>query len=205
MKKIILVLVLMFSGMMAQSGSEALKKVQNKFRSLQNFSAVFVQTINSNNGTNPGRLSGMFYYKKKNKFIVELKSQTITSDGKVIWNYDSRFKRVVISNLADDPTSFSLEKFIYDYPALCNVRSPQDASLKVGEKLIELDPKDQSLQFKWVKMWIQPDGLISKMEVQDRGDINYVFEFSGIKLNHDLPDTKFTYYPPKGIKIIDLR
>jgi outer membrane lipoprotein carrier protein len=205
MKKIILILVLMASGIMAQSGQEVLRKVQNKFRSIQNFTAGFVQTINSNNGIKPNTLKGTFYYKRKNKFVVELNNQTITSDGKVIWNYDVRFKRVVINNIENDPTSFSLEKFIFDYPQHCNVKVVKNGPLQKGEKQIELDPNDQSMQFKWAKIWVQPDGLIAKMEVQDRGDIKYILEFSDLKLNQNLADQKFTFYPPKGTKIIDLR
>jgi chaperone LolA len=205
MKKILLIITLIASCMMAQSGSAILKKVQNKFKTLQNFTAEFAQEINSANGSNSSKLSGTFYYKRKNKFIVELKNQTITCDGKVVWNYDSRFKRVVISSLANDPTSFSLEKFIFDYPSLCKIKYVKDASISSGEKIIELDPDDQSLQFKWVKIWVSSEGLISKMEVEDRGDISYRFQFSEFRLNQDLPDLKFTYYPPKGTKIIDLR
>jgi len=205
MKKILLILIFITSGLMAQSGMEILKKVQNKFKSIQNFTAEFSQTVSGSNGSSSTKLSGKFYYKKKNKFIVELKNQTITCDGNVIWNYDTRFKRVVISNLADDPTSFSLEKFIFDYPLQCKVKSVKDASLSAGVKIIELDPNNQNMQFLWAKIWVNSEGLISKMEVEDRGDINYIFQFSGIKLNQDLQDAKFTFYPPKGIKIIDLR
>ena len=47
--------------------------------------------------------------------------------------------------------------------------------------------------------------MISKMEVVDLADTKYTFQLSSIKINQDIPDSKFDFTPPKGIKIIDLR
>jgi len=195
--KLFLIFLISCSLTIGQSPSDALKKLQNKFNSISNFTASFSQ--------NPGKISGKFSYKKKNKFIVEFKNQTIVSDGQTIWNNDKRFNRVVINRFTDDPTSFSLERFIFDYPPLCKVKIVRDETSTPGEVVLEYIPKDQDLEFKSVKMWLNSDWLISKLEVVDRGDIRYLFQFSDIKINQDLPDLKFIYYPPKGIQIIDLR
>jgi chaperone LolA len=205
MKRNIIAFILISTVAFAQSGSEILKKVQNKFRSIDDFTANFVQSYGQSNDSKTSNMSGKFFYKRKNKFVVELSHQTITCDGKIIWNYDGRFKRVVISNVADDPTSFLLEKFIFDYPPHCNVSLVKDKPALSGEKILELIPKDQTMQFKSVYIWVSKQGLISRMDILDRGDINYTFQFSDFKLDQNLPDTKFIYYPPKGIKVIDLR
>ena len=206
MKRNLAIFILLVSSYAAaQSGSDVLRKVQNKFKSIDDFTANFVQTFGNTNDSKSGSMTGKFYYKRKNKFIVELSNQTITCDGKVIWNYDGRFKRVVISNVSDDPMSFSLEKFIFDYPPHCAVSVVKDKPVAQGEKVIELVPNDQSMQFKSAYIWVNRTGLISKMEIVDRGDINYTFQFSEFKLDQKLPDSKFIYYPPKGIKVIDLR
>lgn len=203
--KIFLFLFLVSSYGFAQSANDVLKRIQNKFNSINNFTANFTQSYYSSTGQNPGKTSGKFSYKRKNKFIVELKNQLIVSDGQTIWNSNKRFNRVVISNLADDPTSFSLERFVFDYPPLCKSKVIKDETVATGENLIELTPKDQDMEFKTVKIWTSGDGLISKLEVVDRGEMRYSFQFTDIKVNQDLADSKFTYSPPKGIQIIDLR
>ena len=187
----------------AQSGKETLKKIQNKFKSITDFSADFSQTIFLPNSKQGGSLSGKFYYKRKNKFIVELKNSTIISDGETVWNYDSRQKRVVISSFSDDPTSFSLERYIFDYPALCIVNLVSNEKGK--DEIIELVPKDNNIDFQSAKIWKNSDDMISKMEVVDLADTKYTFQLSSIKINQDIPDSKFDFTPPKGIKIIDLR
>jgi outer membrane lipoprotein-sorting protein len=93
---------------------------------------------------------------------------------------------------------------VFDYPPLCKNKIVTEESSK-GEICIDLTPKDQDMEFKYVKIWITNDGMISRIEVLDRGDMRYAFRFTDLKINQDLSDSRFTYYPPKGIKIIDLR
>lgn len=204
-KQFLAIFLFSFTLVAAQSANEAIRKLQQKFYSVNNFTAEFSQSVFTTKGDDQGKNPGKFFYKKKNKFIVELKNQIIISDGNNVWNYDKKFKRVVISYLADDPTSFSLEKFIYDYPGLCKSRLIKDNSTSGSEDVIVLIPKDNDLQFKEVKIWKDSNNLISKMELTDLGDMKYSFLFSDLKLNIELPDHNFTFTPPKGTKIIDLR
>jgi len=203
--KLIFFLFVISSLIFAQSANDVLKKIQNKFNSINNFTANFSQNYFNAQSHDVGKANGKFSYKRKNKFIVDLKSQLIISDGQTIWNNDKRFNRVVISNLSDDPTSFSLEQFIFDYPPLCKSRVVKDETVTSGEFLIEMVPKDQDLQFKVVKIWASADGMVNKLEIVDRGEMRYAFQFSEIKINQDLPDSKFTFITPKGIQVIDLR
>ncbi|MCX6168827.1 MAG: outer membrane lipoprotein chaperone LolA [Ignavibacteriales bacterium] len=206
MKTKIFILICFISSLVfPQSANEFIKKIQNKFKSINNFTADFSQNYFDAQGHDQGKTSGKFSYKRKNRFIVDLNNQFIVSDGQTVWNNDKRFNRVVISKLSDDPTSFSLERFIFDYPPLCKSKIIKEENSQKGEGCIELTPKDQDMEFKYVKIWISSDGMISRLEVLDRGDMRYAFQFTDLKINQDLPDARFTYYPPKGIKIIDLR
>jgi len=191
------------ASMDAQSGNETLRKIQNKFKSIINFSAEFKQTIFDPDGKQNAKLSGKFLYKRKNKFVVELRNGSIISDGTSVWNYDSRLKRVVISSFSDEPTFFSLERYIFDYPVLCKIK--YIGSEKGKDEIIELVPKDNNIDFKSAKIWKNQDDMISRMEIIDLADIKYIFQLSLVKIDQDIPDSKFSYTPSKGIKIIDLR
>lgn len=188
----------------AQSAKETIKKIQNKFNSIENFTANFSQSLFAPSGNEQGKVNGKFLYKRKNKFVVELKNQNIVSNGETIWNYDKKFNRVVVSYLNDDPTSFSLEKFIFDYPPLCKSKMVKDPA-NDSEFVLELVPKDNDLQFKLVRIWKSLDNLISKMELVDVGDMKYSFAFSDVKVNQELAHQVFTFNAPKGTKVIDLR
>ena len=203
--KILLIIFFIASAVYCQSPKQVIKKLQNRFNSITNFTANFSQSIFNEQGHEQGKTSGKFTYQRKNRFIVELKNQTIVSDGETIWNSDKRFNRVVISNLSDDPTSFSLERFIFDYPALCRLNSLSETPLAKGETYIELVPKDSDMEFKYVRIWITADGMISKLELLDMGEIRYTFQFNDLKIDQNISDARFTFFPPKGMKIIDLR
>lgn len=191
--------------LMFAQGNVLLKKIQNKYKSVSDFSSGLVQYSYSADGTVMSKTNGTITYKKKNKFLVELGNHTIISDGINIWNHDKKFKRVVISSLTDDPTSFSLERYLYDYPALCNLKSISDPSLKSGEEILEMLPKDEFLDFKSLRIYKNVENLISKLEIVDIADMKYLFEFTNIKVNQQVSDNSFSFTTPKGVKVIDLR
>ncbi len=201
--RLIFFFVLVGTSVNAQSGNETLKKIQDKFKSLTDFSADFAQTVISPETKGTVKLSGKFYYKRKNKFIVELKNGSIISNGETVWNYDTKQKRVVISPFNEDPTSFSLERYIFDYPTVCKIKSIPGENNK--DEIIELVPKNNNIDFKSAKIWKSPEDMISKLEVIDLGDTKYTIQLSALKIDQELPDSKFNFNPPKGIKIIDLR
>lgn len=190
--------------LLAQNANDILKKAQTKFNSIKSFSADFSQTIISSEGKVVGKDVGTFTYKRKNKFIVDQKKSLIVSNAESVWNYDKVNKKVVISTFYDDPTSFSIERFIFDYPALCRLKFVKEESNDI-EKVIQLIPKDDVLDLKEIKIWLNNSNLLSKLEVVDLLDIKYIFSFKEIKENPEISDSRFTFYPPKGIKIIDLR
>ena len=132
-----------------------------------------------------------------------MKNNSIISDGTTVWNYDARSKRVIISNFRDEPTSFSLERYIFDYPALCKIK--YSVTGKGNEEIIELVPKENYIDFKSAKIWKSSDNMISRMEIIDLADVKYIFQLSSVKIDQDIKDSKFNFTPPKGIKIIDLR
>jgi len=188
----------------AQSGNEILKKVQAKFNSITSFSAGFSQSIFGPDGKPAGKENGTFVYKRKNKFIVDQKRGMIISDSESVWNYDKKNKKVVISTFFDEPTSFSIERFIFDYPSQCRVKFVKEESSDL-EKVILLTPRDEQLDLKEIKIWINNSDMVVKLQIVDLIDMKYIFSFSDIKENPEVSDLKFNFTPPKGTKIIDLR
>lgn len=173
-----------------------LKELQNRFNSVTDISADFKQFTN-------GKLSvsGRFLYKKSNKLRLELKNAVIISNGSDNWNYNKKENKVVISSSDEnDPGVFSLEKFIFDYPAKCSV----EESFENGANIIKLVPKNSSLNFSSAKLFPN-NNLLEKLVITDTGGQTYLIEFTNIKLNPGLPENKFNFTPPEGTKVIDLR
>lgn len=173
---------------------DVLKKLQDRFNSIDNFTADFKFTSPAMN------INGKFIYKKRNKFVIESEARKIVSDSKSVWNYDINGKRVMISDIGDEPSSFSIERYLFDLPQKCNVRNYRD---KKGKIYLELQPKSEE-DFK--KIIIETsDDLFRKIEITDFNGEKHIIELNNIKTDVKLKEEIFTFVPPKGIRIIDLR
>ena len=193
------VILLFFSTLSAaqNKAGEQLKALQAKFNSLSDISADFVQYTNGREN-----ISGKFAYKKEGKLRLELKNILVVTDGKTNWSYNKKENKVVISDYdPSDPSVLSLDKFINDYPSGCSV----SAGAEKGSRFLTLIPATEKHNFKSAKMFINEKDLVDKLIIEDlNGNLIKVI-FSDIKTNSGLSNSKFTFNPPKGSKVIDLR
>jgi outer membrane lipoprotein-sorting protein len=178
------------------NSNELLKSVQSKYNSINTLSVNFTKSSGSKED-----FSGKLYLKKENKLRIELKNNTIITDGETFWNYNKRENKVIINNYdAEEPTELSLNNFIQVYPSKSNVSSGEEGDYKT----LTLEPKTTGLDFNKAKLFINNDNLVEKVVIDSNSGESTV-TLSGYKLNQNIPDSEFSYSPSKGIKVIDLR
>ncbi len=178
--------------------SQLLKSLQTKYNSIEDITASFSQS----SANSPSFTPGKFYYKKGDKIRIELKNLVLISDRKTTWNYSAKKNKVIISNYDEgDPFMFSLDKFIYDYPSKCDISEGTDAAYRT----LILKAKNTKLNFKEVVLWVSEKSIVNKIKIVDQNDQQTVIEFFNVKLNRNLPDSKFTFTPSKEVQVIDLR
>ena len=62
------------------------------------------------------------------------------------------------------------------------------------------------MQFKSVKIDARrSDSIVTRVEVLDFNDVLMVFELHDIVLNPAISDDSFSFVPPSGVEVIDLR
>ena len=193
----LLVVLLSFQSISAQN-AKLLEELQNHFDSIKDFSADLVQL---NNGK--VNLEGKLFFKKENNLRLELKNLIIVSDGKTNWNYNKRLKKVIISNYDEnDPSVLSLKRIIFDYPAKCEVSE----ILEKGENVLVLKPKlDSGISADLIKIWINKENNVARVSASEASGNDIEVRFSNYVINAGIPDSKFSFTPPQGTKIIDLR
>ncbi|MCB9248973.1 MAG: outer membrane lipoprotein carrier protein LolA [Ignavibacteriales bacterium] len=190
--------ILVFLFLIFQSESDSLiSKMQNKFESINNLQADFVQSSNGQN-----IMQGNFYFSKDENYRIELKNNTIISDGKSIWNIDNKRSKVIISNIDEDPLAFSLKEYIYDYPEKCKVT---EEKMDKNNSLLILDANQANLNFKTAKLFVNNEFIITKILFEDFTSNQFEFKFTNINLNTNLSPKLFTFQNDKEYKIIDLR
>ncbi len=200
MQKIIIAIFIFIGTINAQSAEEKVEQLQNKFRTIIDFQAEFKQASDNPNFNVSQSFSGTFYYKKGNKFVIDLSKTKIVSDGQTLWNYDNNQNRTVINSWSEDSEIISLKKIVFEYPDLCNVSIDKNDF----NKLIFI-PNSTELNFEQAIISLTKDNLISKIKIIDLTKAEIIFEFSNYKLNKDLPDDFFEFNIPEDSKVIDFR
>jgi chaperone LolA len=185
----------------AQTAKELLTDMQAKYNSVKCFTADFNQNTKTDLQKEPFKSSGKIYFKKSNKFRIEMKDQLLISDGKTVWNHNLKQNKIIITNFDSEPSVLSLDKFILDYPGQCDASYTGDAA----NKAILLKPKKKNAEFKNIKIYPDSGSILSKVEFTDAGGNYFSFEFSNVKLDENLSDKQFSYTVPKGTRTVDLR
>lgn len=195
----ILIITLIFcNSIVAQDDAKALlKDIQNKFDSINDLSAEITQLVNGKIN-----LEGKVYYKKENHLRFEFNNMLIVSDGETSWNYNEQQNKVIITNYDTEGNKIlSLRQIIFEYPDECEL-STYDSE---GEKVLQLIPQNNSLSFNSVKLFITDDNLISKVLIDDPSTGSIQVFLSNYKINKNLSESLFSFSPPEGSQVLDLR
>ena len=195
----ILIITLIFcNSIVAQDDAKALlKDIQNKFDSINDLSAEITQLVNGKIN-----LEGKVYYKKENHLRFEFNNMLIVSDGETSWNYNEQQNKVIITNYDTEGNKIlSLRQIIFEYPDECEL-STYDSE---GEKVLQLIPQNNSLSFNSVKLFITDDNLISKVLIDDPSTGSIQVFLSNYKINKNLSNSLFSFSPPEGSQVLDLR
>lgn len=195
---ILIISFLIFNICWAQNDAQGLlKNIQVKFDSITDLSANLTQSVSGQ-----VNLKGKVYYKKDDHLRFDFKNNVIVSDGGTAWNYNKNQNKVIITNFKSEGNiNISIKQLVYEYPKNCEISSYE----LEGEKVLKLIPEDDTFNFNSVELFINEDNLIAKALIDDPMSGKIAVEFSDYKLNQNLDDSYFTFSPPEGSQIIDLR
>jgi outer membrane lipoprotein carrier protein len=194
---IITICIFSFSLLKAQTeADELLKNIQEKFDTVKDMSADLRQSVNGN-----VNLNGKIFFKKEDKLRFEFDNVLIISDGETSWNYNKKENKVIIVENDDETNYLSINKIIYEYPGKCDLSSDEVD----GRTVLILTPETSELNFSTAKLFINNDNLISRAIIDDPAGRQIQLDFSNYKINQNLSDSYFSFIPPEGSNIIDLR
>jgi outer membrane lipoprotein-sorting protein len=186
-----------YNGNAQSEAEDILARLQENFESIKDLSADITQSINGK--TN---LSGRIYYKRENKLRFDLERILIVSDGETNWNHNKKENKVIISNYEEEDAGlFSIELLVFDYPEECEL-----STYVIDDQVVlNLEPQTSTLSFNNVKLWISEENLITRALIDDSAIGLTQLDIGNYKINQNLNDSFFTYSPPEGSQIIDLR
>ena len=186
-----------FTAFSQNNADKVVKELQSKFDKIKDLSVEFTQLDNGKS-----KLSGMLFIKKENKLRINTKNLIIVSDGKTSWSYNKKENKVIISSYDEnEPSVFSMRELVYDLPAESDIEISNDN----GQRVLKLTPNSYEYNFNNVSIWLSEDSLINKVILKDAAMGKVEVKFYNYKLNQNLIDSEFSFTPPEGSRIIDIR
>lgn len=184
----------------AQQANETLKNIQDKFNSLNDFSANYKSVVKVI-GSPESSINGKFYYKNEKKIRAEIKGSLILSDGTSLWNYNEQMNRVVVQSLENEPVILNFSKYLFEYPEDCKIESWENSTYS-NAILLNSNEKEE---FDKIYIAANEEFVINFVKVVDVSGNSFSFYFDKIKINNDLEDKFFMFNSPEGVQVIDLR
>jgi outer membrane lipoprotein carrier protein len=191
---------------LAEDAQDVLSKVKQKYDTLKDAEIKFLQRTTSLTSAGKQSVSGTLYIKKQHKFRVELSSQLIVTDGDTIWSYNPNNRQVIIDTYKKNSRTMTPEKILgaapTDYSATL---LPSEKVGKIQTRVLRLTPKDETSLIATMKLWVDDAWLIRKVELTDLNGRLTTYFVNDIRVNINIPDSRFTYQIPRGVEAVDLR
>jgi outer membrane lipoprotein carrier protein len=191
---------------LAQDGDAVFERLQQKYEALSSLRAEFTQTMSSAFSDQEATSSGTLVL-SGDKYRVETSSQTLVTDGTTTYVYLPSEQQVLINKASNDESSFSPSEFLLNYDKRFNVSDVAEATVDGQTHYrLTLTPKRDDSFFQEATLWMRTrDAVITRLEVLDVNETRMTFQLENIQLDPALPADAFTFTPPEGVEVIDLR
>jgi outer membrane lipoprotein carrier protein len=186
------------------TAQEIIQNVQNVYKDISDAKASFTQTVKFGKGKAQSS-SGTLYIKKEKKYRIETGSQTIVTDGSTSWSYNPGKKQVVIDYYKETGNTFSPNKYLFQYPE--NFYSDLAGTEKLGGSevyVLTLKPRESGY-VKSAKLWVGKDDWVIKKIYILTDESTSTYTVKNVQLNVGLSNSKFSFSPPEGTEVIDMR
>jgi outer membrane lipoprotein carrier protein len=197
----------------APSIEDVIRGVESAYGRMTDLRAEFAQTSfnKSLNSTIPAQ--GAVYLKRGGKLrweYTEPTRQEIVSDGTKLWVYTPALNQV---NVADAPEALAgpAGSFLAGLGKLrehfgvrfLNPAQPTDGD---GNVVLDLAPRQPLPTMARLILSVDPRSWeMRKAVVYDQFENTVTMRFSKVAINSGLPDTLFTFVPPKGTATVPMR
>lgn len=186
---------------------EVTAKMQRRYETIDNLVAEFSQHVRFGFSKLEQEFKGTLSMKKPNLYRVESEHQTLVTDGSTVWAYSPVNKQVVIDRYKENQNSITPDRFLMNLPesyyaTVLGIEREQQKTLV----LLKLVPKDDRSFVKSVKLWVENGTwVVRRILVLDVNETETTYVIHTLSINTNLKETKFSFSPPAGTEVVDLR
>lgn len=188
-----------------QDISAVVAGIQKKYSSINDLKSPFTQKTHIKDLEEKILSSGRAWFKKPAMMKWQYEEpwkDTIVSDGKKVWYFDSRENQVAETELdavwADSLGSYTVISMLEDLDRLFDVRLGTENASEQGNILLHLKQKGQE-QSKQVTIAVDPKTyMLRKIIIGDVFGNTTIIELGAAEVNPGIPDSFFTFRKPEG-------
>jgi outer membrane lipoprotein carrier protein len=190
----------------AQDAEAVFARLQAKYNAIEGLRATFTQTMSSAYWENEESFTGQLIL-QGDKYRVETSTEVLVVNGEETYVYRPTERQVLINDVVEDEASFSPSTFLLHYHERFDVRDVTEVTLDGARHFrLNLKPKSPDSFFREATIWLRDrDDIITKLTVLDVNETRMVFTLDNIELNPTLDADTFSFTPPDGVEVIDLR
>lgn len=190
----------------AQDADAVFERLHDKYATIQSLRAEFTQTMTSAYTDEASSFTGQLVL-EGNKYRVETGTEVLIVSDEEMYIYRPSEKQVLINDVVEDDNSFSPSDFLLNYDERFDVSDVETVTLDgTRHYKLRLIPKKEDSFFQEATFWVRnSDTIITRVEVLDVNDTTMVFALKNIQLNPTIDATTFTFTPPAGVEVVDLR
>ncbi|HLA64257.1 MAG TPA: outer membrane lipoprotein chaperone LolA, partial [Rhodothermales bacterium] len=184
----------------AQNADAVARRLRERFAAVRSFQADFVQTVS-------GRQIRGTLAVRGDAFRIELPEQTLVSDGRTLWSYTRADRQVIVQDYERDAVGFSIGQVFTDWGSQFRTTGASRATLAgVAHDVLALVPRETGSSVRDVTLYVRTsDAVPTRVRVHDVNGQTLAFDLSNVRLNPRLASNTFTFRPPSGVEVVDLR
>ena len=189
-----------------QDATAVVSGIQKKYASINDLSSTFTQETRIKNLDEKISSSGKVWFKKPAMMKWQYEEpwkDTIVSDGKKVWYFDSQENQVVETEFdsvwAGSLGSYTIISILEDLDRLFDVRIGTGSTDKQGNILLDLKQKEQE-QSKQITIAVDPKNYtLRRIIIGDLFGNTTIIELGTAEVNSGIPDSFFTFKKPEGM------
>lgn len=207
---LVLLLAFMFTSppTRAADADEIIKNIQKKYKSAKTVRIQFKETALYKLTNTMTEVSGTLQMEGEAKFRLDSEDQVIVNDGKNVWRYNKLNNQVLIDYAKKTEQDVMLSNFLYeikDHYFGQIIEEKKEGGVKKYAIKLTPRPNEQSF-FTSVKIWVQDKTWeIEEVVYTDYNGNETTYIIEKIEFNPNFTTAVFSFTPPEGIQVVDLR
>lgn len=193
----------------AQDAAAIVSSIQKKYASINDLNSRFTQETRIKDLEEKVLSSGKVWFKKPSMMKWQYEEpwkDTIVSDGKKVWYFDSRENQVAETEIdsvwAGSLGSYTVISILEDLDRLFDVRLGAGSTDEQGNILLDLKQKKQE-HSKQVTIAVDPKThMLRKIIIGDIFGNTTIIELGTAEVNLNIPDSFFTFRKPEGARTV---